>query len=192
MLKKITLIGFVLMVTVQLFVPVKMIIDSNRILTSGQIFKFKTMPVDPKDPFRGNYVNLGFDMEIYTPYEGMNWSEGEQLYALIGEDENGYAQIAQLTSDKPLHPTAYIKVRTLSGFEVGVNTTLRLELPFRKYFMQEEKAPIAEQIYRESLGNSSTVAYALVRVLNGEGILQDVLIDGVSLRDLAERRLEVE
>ncbi|MBA4241981.1 MAG: GDYXXLXY protein, partial [Sphingobacteriaceae bacterium] len=49
--KKLLLVTFCVVALIQLYVPAKMIFDSEDILTTGKEFKFKTEPIDPNDPF---------------------------------------------------------------------------------------------------------------------------------------------
>ena len=53
---------FLAVVLVQLVVPAKMIFDKEVILKTGTIYKFKTQPIDPSDPFRGKYVTLNYEL----------------------------------------------------------------------------------------------------------------------------------
>lgn len=59
--KKILFILFITVVIAQLFIPVKIILNKEDILKTGTAFKFKTAPIDPTDPFRGEYIILNFD-----------------------------------------------------------------------------------------------------------------------------------
>ncbi|MBK6341440.1 MAG: GDYXXLXY domain-containing protein [Flavobacteriales bacterium] len=51
----------------QLAVPAWMIAGRERVLSQGEVFKFKTAPIDPRDPFRGEYVRLDFEAESAVP-----------------------------------------------------------------------------------------------------------------------------
>ena len=54
--------------------------------------------------------------------------------------------------------------------------------------MEETKAPEAEKVYREALRRDSIQnAYALVSVKEGGAVLKDVIINGVSIKALAEK-----
>ena len=52
--------------------------------------------------------------------------------------------------------------------------------------MEESKAYEAEQIYIENQIDSSKKTYALVSIKNGDAVLKDVLIDGVSIREVVK------
>ena len=53
---------FIVVGLVQLFVPANMILNEETILKSGTVYKFKTRPVDPNDPFKGKYINLNYQI----------------------------------------------------------------------------------------------------------------------------------
>ena len=55
-----------------------------------------------------------------------------------------------------------------------------LFFPFSRFYMEEGKAQKAEIIYRRV-----NAGYALVKVYKGEAVLEDVLVKGKSLRELA-------
>lgn len=50
--------------------------------------------------------------------------------------------------------------------------------------MEEFKAPEAETIYRESIRDTARLTYALVYIKNGEAVLKDVIVDGLSISDV--------
>ncbi len=51
--------------------------------------------------------------------------------------------------------------------------------------MEESKAPQAELRVREATRNTN--CWATVRILNGVGLIEDVYIEGVPLREVSER-----
>jgi len=57
------LIVFVLVAFAQLAVPGSLIWKREHTLRQGNVWKFRTAPVDPVDVFRGRYVALHFEVE---------------------------------------------------------------------------------------------------------------------------------
>ena len=47
----------------QLAVPGWMIYKHESVMREGAVYKFRTAPIDPRDPFRGEYVVLDFAAE---------------------------------------------------------------------------------------------------------------------------------
>lgn len=172
---------FLLMVSVQLYVPASMIWSKEKIIKEGATYKFKVAPVDPNDPFRGKYVVINVAANHITEVFGNQWEENEAAYVVLGTDLEGYAQASYLTKQEPLG-TDYIRVK----IDRIAESEVYFDYPFNRFYMDEDKASIAELLYFESLRDTTSVTYALVMVNNGAAVLQDVRINDVSLVDLAE------
>lgn len=52
--------------------------------------------------------------------------------------------------------------------------------------MNENKAKKAEEVYAESIIDTTKIAYALVATKNGKAVVKDVLIDNISIKELAK------
>jgi hypothetical protein len=52
--------------------------------------------------------------------------------------------------------------------------------------MEESKAYDAELAYRESVIDTTQIAYGLVAVKDGDAVLKDVMIDGVSIGEIVK------
>ena len=52
------MIFFGLLIVAQVAVPLQMIQQRETVLREGELFRFKTEPIDPADPFQGRYVWL--------------------------------------------------------------------------------------------------------------------------------------
>jgi uncharacterized membrane-anchored protein len=59
-------IAFVATALLQAFAPLKMVYDNEMTIRQGTVYKFKTQPIDPSDPFRGKYVSLDFGDNRYA------------------------------------------------------------------------------------------------------------------------------
>jgi hypothetical protein len=53
--------------------------------------------------------------------------------------------------------------------------------------MEEFKAFEAEQAYNASAQDSTITTYALVSILNGEAVFNDVLIDDVPIKEVVKK-----
>ena len=91
------LLFFGLMVAAQWLVPLWNIVGSERVLTQGRPFLFRTAPVDPYDWFRGEYVQLGYAMEQEDLVQdaGAPFEDGEEVFVLLTE-RNGEAAIERV------------------------------------------------------------------------------------------------
>ncbi len=48
--------------------------------------------------------------------------------------------------------------------------------------MDEYKAPKAETVYRESTSDTANTTYALVKILKGEAVIENVFINNIPIR----------
>lgn len=190
--KGILLVGMVL---AQLYILSKMAWDSEMVLENGKTYKFKCAPVDPADPFKGRYVLLNYkDASIELPeFKIQDLNKGDAVFVTFIEDENGYAKIKELfkTTDHfetTQLGTAYLKAKIERIGNVQNIPNLKkvhIRFPFNKYYMEENKAPIAEKIYRDLDNEKMNATYALVLIKNSNSVLKNVIIDGNTLVELA-------
>lgn len=181
--KKILLPLFVLLVMAQFYVPAKMILDRNDVLNTGIAFKFKTAPVDPYDPFRGKYITLRFTENSVSIENPDDWKRHEEVYVLLENDEEGFAQFKAASKVKPEH-NDFLKTTVRS---VRYNSkTLIINCPFDRYYMEESKALDAEKIYWNTRVDTAQAAYAVVYIKDGESVLNDVMVNGKSIREIVK------
>ena len=156
---KLILAFFALAVVAQLWVPASMIMSSEKTLEKGRAFKFRTAPVDPYDAFRGKYVALDFSVErspaVIKYLAGM--ANGEKVYALITEDDSGFAMVSAVRKNRP-EQGYYVRAEARSWF----GGTPRLQFPFSKFFLEEGQAEIAERLYRQQNRTGKQDSYATV------------------------------
>ena len=169
------ILAFVLVAIAQLAVPVVLIFQRAAILRTGRAYKFRTRPVDPADPFRGRYVQLAFDQN-HTPWRShAELQHGQELFARVADGPDGFAIIQEVQAARP-DQGDYLKVRVNWWQKNEVYFTL----PFDRYYLEETKAPKAEQAYREhnrrNPGSADT--YAVVRIRAGDAVLADLYVGG--------------
>lgn len=180
--KKIVVIVFALVVLAQLYVPAKMIWNQEYIWETGKEYKFKTAPIDPNDPFRGKYIILRFDSDEVEADSSDHWAYGQEVYITLTTSK-GFAQPLYASMDRPTENTDFLKVKVAYPITAS---KLKIDYPFNRFYMEESKAPKAEKVYRDSRIDSTQIAYGLVAIKDGEAVLKDVFIDGVSIKELAE------
>lgn len=177
-MKKLIFPAFALMVLAQWAVPIKMIIESESVLTSGTEYKFKTAPIDPSDPFRGKYVTLRFDAEQFETDTTYKFSDGEEVYALLSVDSAGFARISKLYPGHPADAADNIlKTRVNYASIYNGRQSISLNFSFDRFYVEESKASKTERVYWQTQRDSAQVAYALIRLKNGEGIIRELMIN---------------
>jgi uncharacterized membrane-anchored protein len=182
-MKYVTPIFFVIMVLAQWIVPGKMIFESEKVITSGTVYKFKTQPVDPSDPFRGNYMTLNFDANVIK--DTTHYEPGEVVYVTFLPDSAGFAEAATISRDTPLSgPYLQTTVRYTSGSSLSL---VYFTIPFDRFYLEESKASEAERVYWQANSDSVQVAYGVVSMGNGVAVLTDVMINDTSVKDVVEK-----
>lgn len=187
--KPIITVLFLLTAALHLAVPYSMIRQQERILTEGVAFKFKTRPVDPYDPARGRYVALQFEensIPMPSTVTSVPWRRGENLYATLETGEDGFAKLTALSKFPPVG-VPYVKVK-YSYYNYGKGKILHCSVtyPFDRFYMDEYKAPKAELITRRTLEKDEPPTYALVRVLNGEGRIENLYAKGIPIGEVVQ------
>ena len=175
------LLGIV--VLLQLAVPTSMISKRERVLAQGQLFKFRTAPVDPYDAFRGRFVALGFDQDSVVAPPGHDFARGQTVHVVLAEDAEGFATLANLRRDRPdAEPYLTTQIQYVGG------DLVHLRLPFDRFYMDENEAPEAERVYRQNSVRSNRNAYVQVRIEKGFGVIEDLYVDGTPIRDYLDRQ----
>jgi len=191
MKKPIIISGFLLMIALQWYVPGRLIFYKERVLAAGKEFRFRTEPFDPYDAFRGKYVSLTFNQTSVQMKDSATWHEGDMIYALLSTDSLGFAKVSGVTKDEPAEDVDYLKV--ISGYVYqDTVTSVSINYPFDRFYMEESKASSADEAYHQALRDTSKITYALIKIHKGEGVIVDVFIDGIPLKEVAIQRQKQE
>lgn len=177
---------FVVMVAVQWLVPLWKIQGSQETLTSGNEYKFRLAPVDPEDPFRGKYLNLTFEANRIDVIPPPRWESGEKAFVTVEEDSQGFAQIKELSKEKPDPDADYIRVDVRSV--MGEDTMMVfIQYPFDRYYINEKMADPIQKMILENQSDTTKLNYALVRVRSGQAALEKLYLDDVPLEEWYKR-----
>lgn len=172
--------AFILLVLVQWLVPGKMIWEKGATVSKGKAFRFATEPVDPSDPFRGRYIVLNFEADTFRIAEQNQFDVDNEVYVLLESDAQGFARIKNVSVNKPANEHDYVKAH-ISVFFNDNSYVLHIIYPFEIFYLEEAKAPKAELDYFESMRDSTQKTYALVKVYNGDAVIENVFINGKPL-----------
>ena len=177
-------LAFLVLAIIQWVVPGRIIIGKNEVLKKGQSYKFKTEPVDPSNPFKGKYITLNFAENSFTDRIERDLGRGEDVYVMLGTDLKGFAIIKNVSKKEPRDNFAYVKANVYYTSRENDSITVFIDYPFDEFYMDEFKAPKAETVYRESNRDSSNSTYALVKIWQGQAVIEDVLINDIPIRKL--------
>lgn len=177
---KIMLLVFGLVALAQLAVPGSMILKREETLKNGDVFRFKTRPVDPYDAFRGRYVALGFEQNQVSVTNAASFRRGRKIYVRLETDADGFARLGEVVARRP-SSGVYLKTKVLYA-QPGLGKVM-VALPFDRYYMNEQEAPEAERAYNTASRREARTAYAAVRVQAGMAVIEDLFVDGVPIKE---------
>lgn len=153
------------------------------IANKGQSIYLRTAPVDPRDLFRGDYVQLNYEVSNIIPYyqkisDYAKISKGGELYTVLKEHEDGLAELVFVTDKKPEHGL-YLRGQFLYwgyGDAIDQKRPLSIRYGIEKYFVQQGKGMEMENKIRgfydsEKELRIQTPFETKVSVLNGTGII---------------------
>jgi len=180
-MKQISTILFGLTMLLYLWFPFNMIQGAQRILNKGSIYKFKPMPVDPYDAFRGRYVTLRFNegrIAMDNPRE--NFERNQEVYVLLEKDEQGFAQLTSISPDLPKGQD-YLATTIRNIGKDYVN--IRFPNNLTRYYINEKLAPLAEDAYRklsrENRQEPDSVSIFLeASVYEGQAVIKELYLKG--------------
>lgn len=177
------LICFVALCVIQWAVPASMIVKRESALQRGDVYKFKTAPVDPYDAFRGRYVALNYEQSRFNgSRSASDLRRGQMVYAILKENDEGFAVFKDLVGDRP-DEEPYLAVR-IGWINRSNPDEITLSLPFDRFYMDEFSAPEAErQFFRANRERDERPSYVQVRVRKGFGVIEDLFVDGQSIRE---------
>lgn len=174
-----TWIAFAAMIVVQLAVPAWHIAKFESVLRQGKLYRFRCMPVDPFDAFRGRYVRVNPQIGPAAWTNAEPLERDQTVYVLLKEDAERFAE-ADVALSEP--PTEGDYVVAYYRWSVS-NNLINVELPFDRFYMPEKLAPRAEQVYRAEA--RSTNAWLAVRIKNGAAVIENVFVDERPLAEAA-------
>ncbi len=178
--RKASFILFVLLAAAQLGVPVHMIARGEWTLACGESFKFRLRASGPYDGFLGQSLRLSFkDDDVAAPPD-MDLRRGQDAYVLLSPDEAGFARLSSLRLERP-DVDGYINA---SVRYVSDHGQMHVTCPFLRYYPEKELAPRTERALREAFIHGRPV-HATVRVHRGLAVLEELYVDGKTLREFA-------
>ena len=175
---------FVILAFVQWVLPGRTIWEKRQVLKKGQLFRFQTEPIDPSDPFKGKYLTLNFAENSFTDTLNRGLHGNEQVYVLLARNSQGFAVIQNISAEKPRSTNAYVRAQVFLVSYEKDSITVHLNYPFDEFYMDEYKAPKAENTYWESNRNKANTTYASVKILNGDAVIENVYINDVPIGQL--------
>ena len=155
---------FILSVAAAVYYPVKKIIQYE--FTPAETFEFKVTAYDPYDPARGHFLAL----RVYP--EKIQVHSEKSRYAVLQVGKDGFAEVKECIASPDGRPcvklTKYIR-----------------RFPFNRFYINEKLAHEADVIFRSTEKDGKRCALKVNVFKDGAYTVEDLLVDGVSIRKLA-------
>ena len=185
MKKTIIISLFSITVLAQWLVPLQMIWQEENIITKGTVYKFRTQPIDPTDPYRGKYITLDYEIRSFQTKDSI-WYGNDKVFVYLKTDSLGFAQVDRISKEE-LGGNNLDFVEAEVDWYSDYDKSLHFHLPFDRFYMEEHKAKPAERIVMERNPEKRMETYAKVAVNEGEASLIDVMVNGISIADYVEQ-----
>ncbi len=165
--------------------PVYKIVYYELPLSEPSVFRFEMAAVDPYDAFRGRYVTLSLRTDTIV-LKGADFSNRRYVYASVGRNKEGFAEVTGLYADKPEGVSLKIKTPYPNDHAEGLKegeSAYRAELPFKRFFMNEREAGKAEEVMNKMLRRGVKSAVVIKIYSDGNYSAEDIEIGGRSIRE---------
>lgn len=147
------------------------------VLRTGRTIYLRTVPVDPRDFFRGDYVSLRYEISsVGNKYfrDGLATEakdtdsrryKGRPVYVVLKVDDSNLADIDYITDKKPHDGKLYIRGRRSYSYDRSINVLYGIEA----YFVEQGKG---EQLERRRFNapDEAAVSLEMKVALGGNGI----------------------
>jgi uncharacterized membrane-anchored protein len=148
------------------------------VLHTGRTIYLRTVPVDPRDFFRGDYVRLRYEIsdidkeyfrDISLP-ETKKEIKGKQVYVVLKVDTNDLASIVYVTDKKPAKGQLYIRGRCSDDY-YSYHVYIKVLYGIEAYFVEQGKGKELEKMASRNNLTAFDMKVALgsngIAVLNG-------------------------
>lgn len=178
------IIIFGLVMALYIWYPLQMIRSQEHILDEGYACKMALRPVDPYDAFRGRYIALHYDNILEMVVDTL--IPQQQVYVSVKETAKGYCVCDKVYDSPPADP--YIRMSVQYVRSSGM-VSVQFPSNMQRYYLNEKIAPMAEEAYRNLIrqpldtANMELKAYADLRILGGEVLIDEVYFEGRRVAD---------
>lgn len=177
---------FAVAAVAQWLLPLSGIWQHERVISRGTLVKIECGAPDPYDPLRGRYLAVRPAQSTVSEPEGFPRGRSRvPVWATLEAGDDGLSRIKSLSLEPVSGPTVIPLTARYWGTTNGTDV-IWLDWPFDRFYVNERLAPDADTLVAERSRDRKTVAE--VRLLDGRAVLTDILLDGVSIREVVKRR----
>lgn len=180
------IVVFVVAAIAQWLLPLVGVWQHERVIRQGAAVRIRCTAPDPYDPLRGRYLTVRPEVDALPRPEGMTEAGVAPVWATLVADADGLSRIDSLSLVPVAGPNVVRLVARTRPWEPNRDTVI-VEWPIQRFYLNERLAPEADRLVAERLRGGQAIV-AEIRLLDGRAVLTDVLIDGVSIREVARPR----
>ena len=176
---------YILTIGIMWYIPVKKIIAFEAPGTQPLTVDFNIQGYDPYDPGRGHYLALQI-VPIKLKEEKFKNLYTQQYYILLKQGKDGFAEVAEVRENRP-EKGYYIQCLINSKYDIiqKKNVYEVRNFPWKRFYINEDLAKAAEEILqKQNTGENSRLRVKLYE--GGGSVVEDLLINGKSIRELAK------
>lgn len=122
------------------------VISNEFTLKSGREVLLKTVPIDPRDLLRGDYVMLRY--EISEAELALDYKPNSTVYTILNLDDENIASISFVAQKKPEN-MLFIKGNLKQCHTLDDTKKCRIEYGIESYFVKEGTGKIIEKELRK-------------------------------------------
>lgn len=170
---------FLIAVAAQWAVPLVGVWQHERILVRGTVVRIRCTAPDPYDPLRGRFLAVAAEQTKFSKPVEMPVGRSVSVWATLTADAEGLSTIESLSLTPVSGPTVIKLVARVPDWN-REQETVTLEWPFDRFYLNERLAVDADRRLAEVF-SAGKRPVAVLRLLNGQAVLADLLLDGVSV-----------
>jgi len=151
------------------------IFTKELVIRTGDEVLLKTVPVDPRDLFRGDYVTLRYDISridknfLRQPIEEFDY--GDTVYVVIETDSRGVAHIVSVGKNQPFKSSLFLRGEVI---DVRRNE-IDVEYGIESYFVPEGEGDKIERSIQD-------IYVKIVVDRHGRAIIKSLIADGEEIK----------
>ncbi|MBW3020531.1 GDYXXLXY domain-containing protein [Candidatus Woesearchaeota archaeon] len=166
-------LGLIIVLLIILSVLGSFILYNEWPLLTGEKVVLATRPVDPFDPFRGQYMTIGYEISMISGVSG--FERGDSIYVLLEEDNESIWRNSGVSGSKPSQGT-FIKGRVTNVYGDSVNVEYGIE---QFFFEKNAELPTTNITIEAKVTNSGRAGLSQM-LYNGKPI--EIKYKPVSIR----------
>ncbi|MFC4877328.1 GDYXXLXY domain-containing protein [Microbulbifer halophilus] len=142
MMKRILKPGLAVAIAFQFLILTGMYVAAQMPLWSGEEIHLKTIPVDPRSLFRGNYARLEYEISQVSAEhfpEGASLRRGEVVYISLEPGREGLHELAGAGLEKP-DEGLFLRGRVTGSWLGGARDNYHIDYGIEAFFAPKEKA----------------------------------------------------